>query len=150
MPTKPDPRVASDHSWPKMTSGSEDERAGADVRPAPAASPPPVDPATVDPPHQAESLVLADKQADEQARPSPSPEPAEPPADYIITLRQDTTKEQWEQYKLQLVGQGAEIRHEYFSLILKGFAVALRPSKLQAFQQDPLVKHVEADQKVHI
>ncbi|WAR63547.1 hypothetical protein PtB15_17B147 [Puccinia triticina] len=126
MPTKPDPRVASDHSWPKMTSGSEDERAGAD----------------------AESLVLADKQADEQARPSPSPEPAEPPADYIITLRQDTTKEQWEQYKLQLVGQGAEIRHEYFSLILKGFAVALRPSKLQAFQQDPLVKHVDLGQSV--
>jgi hypothetical protein len=37
---------------------------------------------------------------------------------------------------------GAEIKHEYFSIILKGFAVGLKPSKLQSFQQDPLVQEI--------
>ncbi|EHS64198.1 hypothetical protein PGT21_015651 [Puccinia graminis f. sp. tritici] len=82
---------------------------------------------------------------------SESPEPdQEPKIDYIITLKQDTTKEQYELYKQQLIDQGAQIKHEYFSIILKGYAVSLKPSKLQSFQQDPLVKDVEMDQKVHI
>jgi len=94
---------------------------------------------------------LADKKSDDNP-PSlrATPEPQEPKSDFIITLKQDTTKEQFEAYKQQLLDQGSEIRHEYFSIILKGFAVALRPSMLQSFQQDPLVKDIEMDQKVHI
>ncbi|KAA1124746.1 hypothetical protein PGTUg99_033633 [Puccinia graminis f. sp. tritici] len=124
------------------------------------------------------------KQAAPGTHSSESPEPdQEPKIDYIITLKQDTTKgahsslpssvdlqvqkkllmdnhhstlslfpctEQYELYKQQLIDQGAQIKHEYFSIILKGYAVSLKPSKLQSFQQDPLVKDVEMDQKVHI
>lgn len=92
----------------------------------------------------------ADKSDDNPPSIRATPEPQEPKTDFIITLKQDTTKEQFEAYKQQLLDQGSEIRHEYFSIILKGFAVALRPSMLQSFHQDPLVKDIEMDQKVHI
>ncbi|KAH9440287.1 hypothetical protein MJO28_016544 [Puccinia striiformis f. sp. tritici] len=79
-----------------------------------------------------------------------SPEPQEPKAAYIVTLKKETTKEQFEVYKQQLLDQGADIKHEYYSIILKGFAVSLKPTKLQTFQQDPLVTDIEMDQQVHI
>ncbi|KNZ47433.1 hypothetical protein VP01_639g6 [Puccinia sorghi] len=70
----------------------------------------------------------ADKSDDNPPSIRATPEPQEPKTDFI----------------------SSEIRHEYFSIILKGFAVALRPSMLQSFHQDPLVKDIEMDQKVHI
>lgn len=77
-------------------------------------------------------------------------EPQEPKQDYIITLKKNTTPEQFEAYKQRLLDQGSVINHEYNSVILKGFAVSIGPSKLQSFQQDAQVQDIEPDQKVHI
>ncbi|WAQ92656.1 hypothetical protein PtA15_17A138 [Puccinia triticina] len=71
----------------------------------------------------------------------------EPMSVYIITLKDNTTEAQFNAFKQKLIKQGAVIKYEYS--IIKGFAVSIKPSQVQALKKDPLVKIIEKDQEVH-
>ncbi|POW19956.1 hypothetical protein PSHT_04127 [Puccinia striiformis] len=66
----------------------------------------------------------------------------------LITLKDGTTKEQFQAYKQQLIKQGTDVKFDYE--LIKGFAISIAPSQVQSFKTDPLIKSIEKDSEVHI
>ncbi|KAH9446446.1 hypothetical protein MJO29_016084 [Puccinia striiformis f. sp. tritici] len=71
-----------------------------------------------------------------------------PKSVYIITLKDGTTREQFQAYKQQLIKQGTDVKFDYE--LIKGFAISIAPSQVQSFKTDPLIKSIEKDSEVHI
>ncbi|KAI9600400.1 hypothetical protein H4Q26_000183 [Puccinia striiformis f. sp. tritici PST-130] len=65
-----------------------------------------------------------------------------------VTLKDGTTKEQFQAYKQQLIKQGTDVKFDYE--LIKGFAISIAPSQVQSFKTDPLIKSIEKDSEVHI